>query len=132
MMSPLPYSFVMAVNKQSATELRARRNRFSIMAPASFSWRSQDGVMHRAEGVTLDISAHGLLISTHQTPTVGTVIEVEVSIPSSESNGAIVCLKGKGIVVRTDSTDEQTPCFAAAVKFALADIQASSNHDPDR
>src|SRR5215469_14345033 len=52
----------MTVNEQRATKVQTRKNRFSIVAPASFSWRSQDGVMHRAEGTTRDISAYGVFI----------------------------------------------------------------------
>ena len=117
----------MTVNEQRATEVQTRKNRFSIVAPASFSWRSQDGVMHRAEGTTRDISAYGVFICTHQMPAAGAVVDVDVAVGSSEAKGRITRLKGTGTVLRTDITGGRSSGFAAAVNFALAKMQASSD-----
>jgi PilZ domain len=117
----------MTVHGQPATKIHIRRNRFVIMAPASFSWRSRDGVLHRAEGTTRDISSHGVFIGTNQMPAAGAVVEVDVTIGLSGAKGRITRLKGTGTVVRVNTRDEQTPGFAAAVNFAIADMRVMSN-----
>jgi PilZ domain len=117
----------MTVNELRATKVQVRRNRFSIMAAASFSWRSQDGAPHRAEGTTRDISSHGVFICTHEMPAAGAVVKVDVTVGLSGAKGTITRLKGTGTVVRINTPDDQTAGFAAAVNFALADMQVTSN-----
>jgi PilZ domain len=113
--------------EQPATKIHIRRDRFVIMAPASFSWRSRDGIFHRAEGTARDISSHGVFICTHQMPAAGAVVEVDVTVGLSGAKGTITRLKGTGTVVRINTTDDQTAGFAAAVNFAIADMQVTSN-----
>jgi hypothetical protein len=117
----------MTVNNRRAIKVQTRQRRFVIVAQVSFSWRSRSGVLHQAEGATRDISSHGVFICTQQMPAAGAVVEVEVAVGLSEDRGTITRLRGTGTVVRTDSTYGQSVGFAAAVKFAVADMRASSN-----
>lgn len=86
----------MTVNERRTTMVQTKRRLFVIMAPASFSRRSCDGVLHRAVGATRDISAQGVFICTQQMATARAVIEVDVAVGSSEAKGTIARLKGVG------------------------------------
>jgi hypothetical protein len=98
---------------------KTRATRFVIVALANFSWRTRNGVLQQAEGMTRDISSHGVFILTQQIPEAGTVVDVEIAV----GLGTSTRLRGTGIVVRTDSPKGQAAGFAAAVKFALTNVQ---------
>ena len=111
---------------------QTRKNRFGIVAPASFSRRSRDGALQRAEGTTRDISHDGIFICTHQMPAAGTELALNVSFGASEDTGMNVRLKGTGTVLRINTTDEQSSGFAAAVNLIIVDMRAPSNPESDR
>ena len=105
-------------------ERRQRSHRYDLAAPASFSWLSPDAEPRQGEGITRDISAHGVFIYAHRMPITGALVEVNVSFPSLDANGTMVRLTGKGTVVRLDPSEREPSGFAAAVNFAVAATRA--------
>ena len=98
---------------------KTRPTRFVIVALANFSWRTRNGMLHQAEGMTRDISSRGVFVVTQQSPAAGAVVDVDIAV----GLGTSTRLRGTGIVVRTDSPNGQAAGFAAAVKFALTNVQ---------
>jgi hypothetical protein len=106
---------------------RQRSHRYGLEAPASFSWLSPKGEPHQGQGITRDIGACGVFIYAHPAPITGTLVEVSVSFPAMDNNGALVRLTGIGTVVRLDPSEKEPSGFAAAVSFAVAATGGTSN-----
>ena len=113
----------MTVHKQSADKSPARGRRYRIAAPARFSWRSRDGVLHRGEGTTRDIGARGVFICARQVPAAGTVVDVDIIFSSAPDKMVPASLSGTGTVLRVDKKDRQPSGFAARIRFAIASAE---------
>jgi hypothetical protein len=99
-------------------------HRFGLAVAASFSWLSPDAEPRQGEGITRDISAHGVFIYAHRLPIKGALVEVNVSFPSLDANGRMVRLSGRGIVVRLYPSERKASGFAAPVNFAVTATRA--------
>src|SRR5947209_19840215 len=65
----------------SSSVHRRRVVRYRIRVPAVFRWVNSDGISHKFEGLTHDISTQGVFVNCSDLPPVGTTGVVEVSFP---------------------------------------------------
>ena len=105
---------------------RRRRLRFPLHAPCRFWWFTPEGGLMFEAGVTLDLSADGIRITTKRNPEVGSFLSVEVDLPKLESTQAdtdedgllegpgFLPLRGEGRVVWEDAGGGR---FAAQICF---------------
>jgi PilZ domain-containing protein len=95
---------------------RRRNTRYDLRAQVKFSWKGRDGVRHREEGLTRDISERGVFVLTDFHPPFGTKVRFEVSYPSGSAQQ--LRIQGQGQVVRIDRADQpqKQSGFAAATK----------------
>jgi PilZ domain len=97
-------------------ELRKSR-RYKLEAPVLFLWERPDGVLEEDKGTIRDISDRGVFISVGVAPAVGSHVDIDVYLPSSEITRGSVHLHGEGIVVRLEREMEGAKGFAATVAF---------------
>jgi hypothetical protein len=80
----------------------------------TFSWEQLDGRTMRSEGYTRDISQSGVFVLTRDRLPPGTVVKLEVTLPSLRGQGLGACLRSQGDVVRSEEVG-----FAAAANLGF-------------
>src|SRR5207245_9931505 len=96
------------------------QTRYSLCARADFKWRDREGIHHRGEGFTRDISPTGMFVYTDSHPPAGTHIRVELRLSSLAEGASALRMSAKARVVRVDSvTHGGTPGGLAAVRNAF-------------
>jgi len=88
----------------------------------TFSWEQLDGSTMRSEGYTRDISQSGVFVVTGDRLPSGTVVKLEVALPSLRGQGLGACLRSQGRVVRSEEVG-----FAAAANTGFR-MQLSETH----
>jgi hypothetical protein len=92
--------------------LESRRYaRYQVTAKAFFSWKEQR-IRRTGEGMTRDMSAAGMFVSTAFRPQAATRVRVEVVLPPLQEGGSPVWVKVFGQVVRIESDRAETAGFA--------------------
>ena len=107
---------------------RRRSHRYDLRTRVGFSWEDLDGVCHREESLTRDISKVGVFVLANSCPPVGTTVKLEVSFHSAAAQG--VQIQAQGRVVRVEKADQsQAQCgFAAATEaMKVFDQELSAN-----
>jgi hypothetical protein len=82
---------------------RRRQIRFGLRAPVHFTWADRDGVVHKGDGFSRDISSHGVYVYTEggTQPQRDADIEVDILLHSfSESHH--LHMRGRARVVRVE------------------------------
>jgi len=97
-------------------ELR-KSKRYRVSVPVFFWWEQPDGTGQEGTGSTLDISSSGVAIVTDAIPGVGTRLQVEVHLPSTQTRRIGAQLRGQGRVVRIERKKGTIDGFAAEVDF---------------
>jgi hypothetical protein len=100
------------------TDRRKNGPRFSISAPAVFQWKQEEGTSLEGNGVTRDISAHGIFVMAQAAPQASCEVEVSVALRPPVFRGANLHLRGVGSVVRVDSEGSEIVGFAAFITFS--------------
>jgi hypothetical protein len=67
-----------------------------------FSWEHSDRGTMRGEGYTRDISSIGVFVLTDDRLPPGTVVKLEVALPSLRGQRSGACLRTQGHVVRSE------------------------------
>jgi hypothetical protein len=97
---------------------RRRQIRFGLHAPVHFSWTDRDGVIHKGEGFSRDISSHGVYVYAewHVQPQSDTAIEVDILLHSFSETVRTAHMSGSAKIIRVEpsATDEHTGGFVAA------------------
>jgi hypothetical protein len=88
----------------------------------TFSWEQLDGSTMRSEGYTRDISQSGVFVVTGDRLPSGTVVKLEVALPSLRGQGLGACLRSQGRVVRSEEVG-----FAAVANTGFR-MQLSETH----
>lgn len=96
-------------------EERRGANRYLIQANAWFQWLESDGTLHEGNGITSDISSHGLLVQCASSPGMGTAVEVVVRVPPGQAGGIRLQIRGRGRVERRVADQD----FAASLAFHI-------------
>ena len=97
---------------------RRRQIRFGLRAPVHFSWTDRNGVIHKGEGFSRDISSHGVYVYAEWDvrPQSDADIEVDILLNSFSETRRTVHMGGKAKVVRVEpsATDEHSGGVVAA------------------
>jgi PilZ domain len=90
--------------------------RYRLDAAAIFSWEGGSRGCFHGEGITRDISAQGAFILTATMPPPGSLIHVDLFLPSLSTTNVDVRITGEARVIRVDyqSTDSWIHGFAVA------------------
>lgn len=98
--------------------------RYRIVAPIRFRWKTDSGSWREGSGITRDVSQGGVFVLCHPVPVPGSAIEVTVELPPLGGLKAPLVLHGKGTVVRVEPNGAGPPIgFSAAV--VLEDDEAA-------
>ncbi|PYU15416.1 MAG: hypothetical protein DMG29_06915 [Acidobacteria bacterium] len=97
------------------------QTRYSLCARADFKWRDREGIHHRGEGFTRDISPTGMFVYTDSHPPAGTHIRVELCLSSLAEGASALRMSAKARVVRVNPVTPGGPQggFAAVSKTFL-------------
>jgi hypothetical protein len=82
---------------------RRRSERFVVVAPVIFSWRTRNGILKTARGITRNICVKGMFVASEDCPPVSSVVRCEVQLPAFEGSEEPVVplvLQAVGRVVR--------------------------------
>jgi hypothetical protein len=97
---------------------RRRQIRFGLHAPVHFLWIDRDGVIHKGEGFSRDISSHGVYVYAewHVQPQSDADIKIDISLHSFSETDRAVHMSGSAKVIRVEpsATDEHSGGFVAA------------------
>jgi len=95
---------------------RRRSHRYDLRTQVGFSWEDLEGIYHREESLTRDISEVGVFVVANSCPPVGTTVQLEVSFHSATAQG--VRIQAQGRVVRVEKADpsQAHDGFAAATE----------------
>jgi hypothetical protein len=96
---------------------RRRQIRFGLRATVHFSWTDRDGVMHKGDGFSRDISSHGVYVYAEwrAQPQRDADIEVDILLHSFSEDERVLHMSGRAKVVRVEpsATDEHSGGFVA-------------------
>lgn len=94
--------------------------RFELRVPAFFSWKDSRGE-HQSWGYSRNISAYGVYVvcTSEGCPAVGSLVLLELAMPSPDPGVATVQLKGEGRVVRHEALSDGAQTFAAEGEFTI-------------
>ena len=81
---------------------KRQHNRYRLAANVNFSWETEDRRIHQGHGHTRDCSTTGAFIVTQDTLSVGSILQLEFSLPRLLAAGHGTRLKTKGCVVRIE------------------------------
>jgi PilZ domain len=76
--------------------------RYRLRAPVVFSWEFPGGATLQAEGYTRDISPSGVFVLTSNQLPVGSIVNLEISLPSLRGQSSGAFLRTVGHVVRAE------------------------------
>jgi hypothetical protein len=79
-----------------------QRNRYRLAALVSFSWETEDHCVHQGNGRTRDCSLSGAFIVSPNKLSIGSVLQMEFSLPRLLAAGPGARLKTRGRVVRVE------------------------------
>jgi hypothetical protein len=96
---------------------RRRQIRFGLRATVHFSWIDRDGVVHKGDGFSRDISSHAVYVYAEwrAQPQRDADIEVDILLHSFSEDERILHMSGRAKVVRVEpsATDEHSGGFVA-------------------
>lgn len=97
---------------------RRKATRYELCLPAMFTWQGQAELVLHGDGFTRDVGATGVFIETRTRLPVGACVQIEICLPSLNSNTASRRVIGEGCVVRFEDAmaDVGRRGFAAECK----------------
>jgi hypothetical protein len=81
---------------------KRQHNRYCLAATVSFSWETDDHRILQGQGRTRDCSTTGAFIVTQDKVSVGSVLQLDFSLPSLLAAGLGSKLRTRGRVIRTE------------------------------
>src|ERR1700719_334713 len=85
---------------------RRRQMRFAMRARVNFAWTDRDGVMHKGEGFSRDMSSHGVYVCAEWVaqPQRGLDIDIDVLLPAFSAANRALHVSGRAKVIRVEPT----------------------------
>ena len=80
-----------------------QHNRYPVAASVTFSWETEDHRVHQGNGQTRDCSVSGAFVLSPEKLTIGSVVQMEFSLPRLLAAGPGARLKTRGRVVRVEA-----------------------------
>jgi hypothetical protein len=90
--------------------------RYSLCVPAAFTWTDERGLLQKGCGSTRDISAQGVFVQAWLSPLTGSLLNLEVALPSGLAEFPAVTIKVRGRVVRVERPDNGKELQGFAVR----------------
>ena len=106
----------MVEQQKKETVKQRQHNRYRLAAAVTFSWETEDQRIHHGNGQTRDCSVSGAFIVSPNTLFIGSILQMEFSLPRLLAAGPGARLTTRGRVVRVEPEG-----FAV-----LAEIKSSS------
>jgi len=79
-----------------------QHNRYRLAASVSFSWETEDQRVHYGNGQTRDCSISGAFVISPNRLPIGSILQMEFSLPRLLAAGPGALLKTRGRVVRVE------------------------------
>ena len=79
-----------------------QHNRYRVAASVTFSWETEDHRVHYGKGQTRDCSISGAFVLSPEKLTIGSILQMEFSLPRLLAAGPGARLKTRGCVVRVE------------------------------
>lgn len=79
-----------------------QEKRYRLAAAVSFSWETTDHAVSQGQGLTRDCSISGAFVITSDHLPVGSIVQMEVTLPPLQAAGHGARLKTNGRVVRSE------------------------------
>ena len=79
-----------------------RHNRYRLVASVSFSWETEDHRVHHGNGQTRDCSISGAFVVSPNKLPIGSILQIEFSLPRLLAAGPGALLKTQACVVRVE------------------------------
>jgi hypothetical protein len=79
-----------------------QHNRYRLVASVSFSWETEDHRVHHGNGQTRDCSISGAFVVSPNKLPIGSILQIEFSLPRLLAAGPGALLKTRGCVVRVE------------------------------
>jgi hypothetical protein len=94
---------------------RRKQIRFALRAPVHFRWKDRDGIAHKGQGFTRDISSQGVYIYAESQPPCEANIHIDVLFSSLLEAHSPVQMSAGAKVIRVEpiSIDERIGGFVA-------------------
>lgn len=105
---------------------RRKFGRFRTEMRAFCTWKSMDGELMRAVGVTRDMSTRAVFITAEVCPEKNNLVSVELVLPSSY--GAARSMKLRGRVLRTERLVSEGICRFVVYSERPLSIPSCRNH----
>jgi hypothetical protein len=81
---------------------KRQHNRYRLAASVSFSWETEDHRVHHGNGQTRDCSISGAFVVSPNKLPIGSILQMEFSLPRLLAAGSGARLKTRGRVVRNE------------------------------
>ena len=79
-----------------------QHNRYRVAASVTFSWETEDRRVHYGKGQTRDCSISGAFVISPERLTIGSILQMEFSLPRLLAAGPGARLKTRGRVLRVE------------------------------
>lgn len=113
------------VNRKTAAEQR-RHRRYEMNVPVRFFCPGAQRHRQWNRGMSRDVSKKGAFVVSSFCPSVGTILRVEVLLPSLRRDSKTVCMCGQGKVVRVESGGESAHLSGFAVQVSHFSLISSA------
>lgn len=80
-----------------------QHNRYRLAAPVTFSWETEDHRVHHGKGQTRDCSVSGAFVLSLEKISIGSILQMEFSLPRLLAAGPGARLRTRGRVVRVET-----------------------------
>lgn len=85
------------------TAEQRRHNRYRLVASVSFSWETADHRVQQGRGLTRDCSISGVFVVTSTQLPIGSLLQMNFSLPPLHAAGRGARLETRGRIVRSES-----------------------------
>jgi hypothetical protein len=96
------YFVVERLSSKRAPVNQRQHNRYRVAAPVTFSWETEDHRVHHGNGQTRDCSLSGAFVLSPEKLPIGSIVQMEFSLPRLLAAGPGARLKTRGRVVRVE------------------------------
>ena len=106
------------VDAIASSRERRRSTRYPITGAVWFEWEAADG-RHKSSGVSRNVGKEGAFIVCESVPSIGSPVELMVTLPTRSRTQGPVCLCGSGDVRHVQREDLRVIGFGVCVEFQL-------------
>jgi hypothetical protein len=100
---------------------RRRTVRYNLCLPLIFEWTDQNGTVIQEPGFTRDVSTSGIYISCVNSPTVNSIVRLQIALPPNKQVLPDSLLLNATAEVLRFATDGEVAGFAAVGELATGD-----------